>query len=258
MIEVYSPEELEKFILSHIKSGRWHLVLQFIAGLLGKEIKMFKKDRYKDCVLTFAKSFELTSKQGVFHCTENYTSLLIMKCLREVEDEEIVEEACKTTGMNDMIGLRYGYGPVTLTLSDWSAVFAVCKRMKNLKKLDLVGADLSGEYYLEVLRLLEEKCLEELSLGRPLSSTKINIFKTLMASKCSLNHEHSKLIKSYISGHDVIDEILSTMCEFFRNGHAIYLKVLRLNGCQISLHELSILCEVLDNALCPELTVDFR
>ena len=253
VIEVCSPEELEKFIFSHIKSGRWHLVLQFVAGLLGKEIKIFKKDRYKDCVLAFAKSFELTSEDGVFDVTENYTSLLIMKCLREAEDEEIVEEACETTGMNDMVGLRYGYGPVKLTLSDWSAVFAVCKCMKNFKKLDLVGADLSREYYLEVLRLLEEKCLEELSVGRPHSSTKIDIFKTLMDSKCSLNHEHSKLIKLRISGHDVIDEILSTMCEFFRNGHAICLKVLRLNGCQISSHELSILCEVFDNALCPEL-----
>ena len=265
VIEMFSPEEIKKFIFSHIKSSKWHLVLQFIAGLLGKEMKMFQKDRYKDCVLAFAKSFELTLAHGVFDVAENYTSLLIIKCLREVEDEEIVKEACETTTINDIVDLRYGYGPVTLTSSDWSAVFLVCKHMKNLKKLDLNEAHdlseksgflrgLSEESYLEVLRLLEQRCVEELLLPGPPSGTTGNIFKTLMESKCSLNHEHSKLIKLDIFGHDVTDEILSTMCEFFRNGHAICLKELRLVGCEISSRKLSIFCEVLNNKLCPELT----
>ena len=196
VIEKFSPEEIKKFIFCHIKSSKWHLVLQFIAGLLGKEIKMFQKDRYKDCVLAFAKSFELTSEDGVFDVRKNYASLLIMKCLREVEDEEIVKEACETTAVNDIVDLRYGHGSVTLTSSDWSAVFLVCKHMKNLKKLDLGHlAELSEESYLEFLRLLEQRCVEELSLRIPTSGTTGNIFKTLMESKCSLNHEHSKLIK---------------------------------------------------------------
>ena len=54
--------------------------------------------------------------------------------------------------------------------------------------------------------------------------------------------------------HDVTGEILSTMCEFFRNGHAICLKELSLFYCKISSRKLSIFCEVLDNKLCPELT----
>ena len=255
VIETFSPEEMEEFVFSHIKSSKWHLVLQFIAGLLGKEIKMFQKDRYKDCVLAFAKSFELTSEDGVFDVKENYTSLLIMKCLREVEDEEIVKEVCETTAISDIVSLRYGVGPVTLTSSDWSAVSLVCKHMKNLKKLDLdLDDNLSEEIYLEVLRLLEQRCVEELRLWGARFVTTGNIFKTLMESKRSLNHEHSKLIKLDISRHDVTDEILSTMCEFFRNGHAICLKELSLCDCGISSRKLSIFCEVLDNKLCPELT----
>ena len=255
VIEMFNPEEIKEFIFSHIKSSKWHLVLQFIAGLLGKEIKIFQKDRYKDCVLAFAKSFRLTSEDGEFHVTKNYTSLLIMKCLREVEEEEIVKEACETTAINDIVGLRYGDGPVRLTSSDWSAVLFVCKHMKNLKKLDLGYLyGLSEESYLEILRLLEQRCVEELTLYRPRSVTTRNIFKTLMESKCSLNHEHSKLIKLDISRHNVTDEILWTMCEFFRNGHAICLKELSLFDCEISSRELSIFCEVLDNKLCPELT----
>ena len=255
VIEKFSPEEIKEFVFFHIHCSKWHLVLQFIAGLLGKEIKMFQKDRYKDCVFAFAKSFELTSEDDEFDVTKNYTSLLIMKCLREVEDEEIVKEACETTAINDIVDLRRGRGPVTLTSSGWSAVFYVCKHMKNLKKLDLGYLyDLSEESYLEVLRLLEQRCVEELTLCRPRFVTTGNIFKTLMESKCSLNHEHSKLIKLYIYFHDVTDEILSTMREFFRNGHAICLKELGLVHCKISSCKLSIFCEVLDNKLCSELT----
>ena len=256
VIESFHPEGIKEFISSHLNSGKWHLVLQFIAGLLGKQIKMLKKDRceVKDCVLAFAESFECTSADGVFDVHESYTSLLIMKCLREVEDEEIVKETCETTAMNDIVGLREGGGPVKLSSGDWSAVFLVCKHMKNLKKLKLLQTELSEECYLALLRLLEQRCIEELRLYGSPSGTKGNIFKSLMKSKCSLNHEHSKLVGLFLLHHDVTDEILSAMCEFFRNGHGICLKTLILVKCKISSHELSIFCQVLDDKLCPHLT----
>ena len=256
VIESFHSEEIKEFISSHINSGKWHLVLQFIAGLLGKEIKMLKKDRreVKDCVLAFAESFEFTSEDGVFFVNDNYTLLLIMKCLREVEDEEIVKEACETTAINDIVCLAVGSGPVELSSGDWSAVFLVCKHMKNLKKLNLGITKLSEECYLALLRLLEQRCIEELVLGRSSSGTKGNIFKSLMESKCSLNHKHSKLVKLFLSYHDVTGEILSAMCEFFRNGHGICLKGLTLCRCEISSHQLSIFCQVLDDKLCPHLT----
>ena len=256
VIESFHSEEIKKFISSHINSGKWHLVLQFIAGLLGKEIKTLKKDRceVKDCVLAFAESFELKSEDGVFCVCESYTSLLIMKCLREVEDEEIVKEACKTTAINDIVVLAEGSGPVKVSSGDWSAVFWVCKHMKNLKKLNLWPTEWSEECYLAVLRLLEQRCIEKLELYGSPSDTKGNIFKSLMESKCLLNHEHSKLVKLFLFNHDVTDEILSAMCEFFRNGHGICLKELILVKCKISSHELSIFCQVLDDKLCPHLT----
>ena len=257
VIESFHSEEIKEFISSHVNSGKWHLVLQFIAGLLGKEIKMLKKDRceVKDCVLAFAESFECTSEDGVFDVHESYTLLLIMKCLREVGDEEIVKDVCKTTAINDIVVLAGSGSSVKLSSSDWSAVFLVCKHMKNLKKLNLrVTVKLSEECYLAVSRLLEQRCVEELVLGRSPSGTKGNIFRSLMASKCSLNHEHSKLVKLFLSYHDVTDEILSAMCEFFRNGHGICLRELTLLSCKISSHQLSIFCQVLDDKLCPHLT----
>jgi hypothetical protein len=55
--ETFAPPEIKKFISDHVKSGNWHLVLQFIAGLLGKNIKNFDEE-YKDCVFAFAECFK--------------------------------------------------------------------------------------------------------------------------------------------------------------------------------------------------------
>ena len=59
--------------------------------------------------------------------------------------------------------------------------------------------------------------IEKLSLRGPPSGTTGNISKSLMESRCSLNHEHSKLIKLNISRHIVADEILLSLYEFFKN-----------------------------------------
>ena len=63
------------------------LVLQF-AGLLSK------KNDYKDCVLALAESF--VSNDGILDVADN-SLLFLMKCFREVDDEDIVKEACETT-----------------------------------------------------------------------------------------------------------------------------------------------------------------
>ena len=44
------------------------------------------------------------------------------------------------------------------------------------------------------------------------------------------------------------------MCELFRNGHGICLKELSLCRCEISSHQISIFCKVLEDKLCPHLT----
>ena len=37
IIETKEPEDIKKFISPHVKDGKWHLVLQFLAGLLGRK-----------------------------------------------------------------------------------------------------------------------------------------------------------------------------------------------------------------------------
>ena len=274
--ETFTREEIKEFITSHIESGKWHLVLQFIAGLLGK------KNDYKGCVLAFAESFIV--KDGTLDLRDNPLPLLVLKCLREADDEDIAKEACETTAMNDVVSLRrtdsskfsdlckhvgFKKHQLDLTSSDWAAVTFVCKHMKKLTRIDFDLPSIVKECYLEVFKFLQQRCIKQLTLRTFYTSTrKFNflvkdrdkniaakdLFKALVESKCALKHEHSKLTELNIDGIDVTEESSSTMCELFKNGHASCLEKLMLPFCNITSRGVSILCEVLDNTLCPELT----
>jgi hypothetical protein len=251
--ETFTTENIKKFIFSHIKSDKWRLVLQFVAGLLGK------KNCYKDCVLAFTKG--VIVRDGILDLTDNPLPLFVLKCLREADDEDIAKEACEITAMNDVVSLiRTGNSELHLTSSDWAAVTFVCKHMKKLTRLDLRLHNSSQECYLLVNELLRERCIKELVLAGSFNGVEVErLCKTLMESKCALKHEHSKLTELNIRHlYETDKRCISIMCDFFKDGHASCLEKLVLRGHGRTSFARSILCEVFDNQLCSELTcLDF-
>ncbi|XP_028413144.1 NACHT, LRR and PYD domains-containing protein 3-like [Dendronephthya gigantea] len=267
--ETQSPEEIKNFICSNVKDGKWHLVLQFIAGILGQKKKTCGKkyQRFKDCVLAFAESFRVDEGELAFGA--DYVSLFVMKCFREAGDEDIVKEACERTAIN--VG-RLSYDPRHddnhfLSSSEWAAVIFVCKCIKELKVIEIVAPDWSEECYREFCVLLQQRCIKELVLVRPsmLMGDRIFsyfislfpgglLFKALKNLKCTLDHEHSKLTKLNVRGLFTEGENLSMIVEFFEHGHASCLKTFGLGKCRLTLKEISEICKLLVKKLCPELT----
>jgi hypothetical protein len=239
--ETFAPAEIKKFISDHVESGRWHLVLQFIAGLLGKRIKDFDRE-YKDCVFAFAESFKVTSDA----IEVKYHEVFIMKCLREADDEEITKEVCETTAINDLVELHagefYNFSP-----SDWAAVTFVCKHMTKLANLTLLQFPV--DCCPEVLGLLRKRCLNKLEIEGVSHS---EVFSALMELNCKLDHKHTKLTSLTVKISPQFR--LPTMRNFIENGHASQLEQLTLPSNEIDSHQISKLCEVLNNGHCPNLT----
>ena len=134
VMTTFSPEKIKAFILVHVANYKWHLVLQFIAGLLGKKIEMFQTEQYKKCVLAFGESLKVTNASVILLSVYN---VFIVKYLREVDNEEIVKYICETTCFNDVTSLRFDDSYVLLSASDMAAVIFVSKQLKNLTRLDL-------------------------------------------------------------------------------------------------------------------------
>jgi hypothetical protein len=250
--ETRAPPEIKKFISDHVKSGKWHLVLQFIAGLLGKKIKDFDKE-YKDCVFAFAESFKVIN--GIIEV--GYHEVFTMKCLREADNEEITKEICETTAINDTVQLHTAAGFYDLSPSEWVAVTYICKHMKRLANLRLSG--FAANCLPQVLGLLRKRCLNKLGMFSPEKSAIPGAidqtFSALMELNCTFDHEHTKLTTLTLRDMSMTEAGLPIMCKFFENGHASQLKQLNLlNIDGILSHEISKLCEVLNNRHCPNLT----
>jgi GTPase SAR1 family protein len=238
------PVDIKKFISDHVGSGRWHLVLQFIAGFLGKKIKMFE---YKDCVSAFADTLEVTHGEIKL----NHNHVFAMTCLMEVDNGKIVEEVCETTALNDVVMLdcaNYRASP-----SQMAVVSFVCKHMKNLAslKFNMTNAG-SGQ---EVLELLQKRCIKQLELNE--LNERVSWERVLSAFiklNCTLNHEHTKLTSLKLRRFSITTEELSNVCMFFENGHASHLEILDLQYIG-GLFWISKLCEALNkNDNCTKLT----
>ena len=249
--ETFAPPEIKKFISDHLKSGKWHLVLQFIAGLLGKKIKNFDRE-YKDCVFAFAESFEVTNGGIEVH----YHEVFMMKSLREVDDEELTKEVCEATAINDSVELLTHPRFCNLSPSDWAAVTFVCKHVKKLANLKLI--ELPADCLPEVLGLLRKRCLGQLEMYEKndhiVADGIEQVFSALMELNCTFDHEHTELNSLKLRRFRITETSLPIMCKFFENEHASQLEQLTLSSSGIDSHQISKLCEVLNNGHCPNLT----
>ena len=249
--ETFSPREIETFISDHVtgdyfRQSKWHLVLQFIAGLLRKKMKMFDC-KYRDCILTFAKGFEVSKGEIRMTCDQ----VSIMKYLKEVEDANIVKYVCERNVIKDAVKL------ITVTYYnmssiDWDAVTFVCQHLNSLTRFVLNGRNL--DCFEEMLNFLKGRCTYELIFSRIDKNMDINagrVFMTLMNSKCTLKHEHVNLTVLGLRGFT--NEGLTNIFQLFGHPRASHLAILNLTHDKISSKEISKLCEVLDDQHLPEL-----
>ena len=241
--ETFAPAELKKFISDHVRSGKWHLVLQFIAGLLGKEIKVQKE--YKECLLAFAESIDV--HHGKIWVEEKNHNAFVMKCLREVDSEDIVKDVFETTETSSEVNLSIDN---SLSPDECAAITFSVQMMKNV--VNVVCFNLTKALFEEVLKFLQRRCVNSLNLAWSIQFCyepgRIWGTQSLATTVCRINHEHSKLTTLTLTNVD-----LSSLFKYLETGNLNQLEGLTLRGCNIGLHQIKILCDVFNNGHCTEL-----
>ncbi len=224
--ETLSPADIKKFISNHLRIHQWHLVLQFIAGLLGKKMTM-SDSKYKDCVMVFAEGFDKT------HDTMrlNYNQVFVMKCLREGGHEGIAKDVCETTGIKDVVALCTGTD--NISPSDWEAVTFVCKHMENFSSFNL---SIRSDCLKEILKLLQIRCIDQLTLNlspRSSGAEVERVFGALM-DKCTVNHTHHVNLTSLKLFNFVLSSTgISKLCKALDSEHFVELTSLDLSCSKI-------------------------
>ena len=251
--ETFPFANIKTFISDHIKLPKWHLVLQFISGLLRTKMEDSPEET-KDCISAFVESLEVVTDEETSACVFlKHHEVLVMKCLAEVNNETLVEDVCKTTVLNDVVELR-DYYTVELLSNEWASVVAVCKHMN---KLAILYLEWGNEDSFAIIReLLQKRCMKKIKLNPKYSFQKTNmggVFSALTEVNCTLKHRHTctKLASLDIRVFSQTDHDLHIMRTFFVNGHGSHLKKLDLS-CNTFCHLPEVL-KMLNSEYCPKL-----
>ena len=238
VIKTKSPKEIEHFIATHIENSTWHLVLQFIAGLLGENVSL-PGSNYHGCVVAFTKGLTLENED--FGKTVYLTSNTVhaMKCLREIDDENVVQEVCAKTDLNTVTTIGAQKWQNVLCVNEWAVVTLFCKHLKNVKHFELRCSIANDSCLMELANLLKQTCLEHLLLITDYYHYSPSAHKPLISalndSKCALNHEHRNLKSLVISlGIFTRKDFLIDVCSLMPNCHMRHLRYLDLQSNNIS------------------------
>ncbi|XP_028400901.1 ribonuclease inhibitor-like [Dendronephthya gigantea] len=250
IVETKTPEELKEFITSHFKHGRWHLVLQFLAGVLGVKIRKSDDFRlYRSCVLSFKKYLAI---EGTTYNIE--ANILVMKCLREAQDEDVAKEIAANSALKDVTEIWCSGCVIRrLSPSDVAAMTFICKHLNFLNCLSIAGV--SRACVMEAFKLLHGRCLKSLSVRDcNLHDMGVRRCATALTSECQLNHSHSKLTKLCLSHNSISDAGVAYLNEFPQNSHKVCLEDLDLSINHITSCGIPTLLEFLSVEVCNQLT----
>ena len=248
--ETRTADEIEEFISTHIKDCKWYLVLQFLAGLLGEKMKMSDSD-YQHCVFAFVTC--LASHDGKIEL-DSYDNVFVMKCLREVDDEDIVKKACGKTDLNLVTRIEHFSLSNSLLPSEWEATIYVCKHLRNLVHVELTGK-FSEDILRKIVKLLKERCFRTLKFINVKCSdmTHYQLVSALTNSKCTVKHEHAELSHLELTSN-ITDADVPAICAFLKNAHGNHLQELILRDNKLTSSGISKLCKVLADIPCRDLT----
>ena len=238
VVEWKNSEKICKFISSNVENGQWHLVIQFVAGLLEDQMK---DASYKKNVTSCLKGF--------INSRVNNLQILMMKCLNELKDDDIIKEIAGHEVSKSKDILLYDMG---ITPADCSAVANFIKHTNLSSTLNIGGNPLGESGCLELSKLLQERCFDSLLVDRCLVNDVglKSLIRATQETTCKKNHRHFKLTKISLSGNDnITDDGLSFLCEFLKDKHC-NLTQLDLSVNTITDNGVSLLCDALKDEHC--------
>ncbi|CAB3990142.1 NACHT, LRR and PYD domains-containing 14-like [Paramuricea clavata] len=147
-------DNVEQFLATNIKNPKWHLVIQFVAGLIGdsiKEVKMADRGVTSDesksqkFVADIQKRFEEWAfLLGSAESNKNEIALLGIKCLYELQDVDImksVSRKCLAKGDGELHLMSLDIAPVNS-----APLFEFIGNRKNLERLQFYDCTIQGKY----------------------------------------------------------------------------------------------------------------
>ena len=231
------PSDLSDFITSNASDPKWHMVIQFVAGLLrGQENEVINS--FISLLHDSLKEAGPQTKQKI---------LLMIKCLLEYNNETVVEKAASELQRNSKFSNRIDLSFCQVTPVDCVAIAFFIKHLHELNELNLGYNNITDEgvFHLhDVLKYANCK-LTELNL----EGNRIITDKGLLHLCDSLKDANCKLAGLNLVGIDVTDQGVSHLCDALKDVNC-KLAELSFVSEEIKDQGVSHLCDALKGANC--------
>ncbi len=233
------PSDLSAFIISNISDPKWHLVIQFVAGLLrcqeNEAVNSFVR-LLCDC-FTEGPSLIDETKQKI---------LLLMKCLHEHNNESIVKKAASELQKNYKFKNRIILSDCQVTPADCTAIVYFIKHLHELTELDLSYNSVKDEGLLPLCDSLKDvNCkLTNLNLaGNNITDQGVSHLRD------ALKDEKCKLTNLKLGTNSITDHGVSHLCDALKDENCKLIK-LNLFHNKITDQGVSRLCDALKDVNC--------
>ena len=238
-----APNELKEFITSNAEDPKWHLVIQFVAGLL--------RGQQNDAVSSFVKCLQ---DSLLLNPHNKRKALLMMKCLYEYNDDATVKSAASQLQRNGCFRNSFELWNCQITAVDCTAIVYFLRNIEQVNYSLYLGANSLGEGGCkELAKLLIEGGPVKLHLRKNKITDQglISVIRAISADKC-------KVQKLSLGLNDLISpDALILLCESLKTKGCKLTRLL-LGGLQITEHVLSHLCESLEHANCKITSLRFN
>ena len=230
------PRELSDFIRSNTSDPKWHMVLQFVAGLL--------RSKESEAVNTFISILcDSLTEDGPQSKT---TALLMMKCLHEYNNEATVEKAASELQKSSKFDNKINLSGCQVTPVDCAAIVYIIKHLQDITQLELAGNNVKDQGVLHLCDALKDEHCKLAHLGLFGNSITDQGLSHLYDA---LKDEHCKLTQLDLACNSITDQGVSHLCDALKDEHC-KLTQLDLGLNSITDKGVSHLCDALKDEHC--------
>ena len=133
------PSDVSDFITSNVPDPKWHLVIQFVAGLLGGQ-----GHESINCYISLLCDI-LTEELPMKTNETKQKSLLLIKCLHECNNETILEKVASKLQENSKFGNRLDLSGTQVTPADCTSIAHFLTHLQEPSVLDLSDNNVADE-----------------------------------------------------------------------------------------------------------------
>ena len=231
-------DELKIFIASNAEDPKWHLVIQFVAGLL--------HGQKTEAITSFVSCLHDSLLSNSPSRTTRGVALLMMKCLYEYNDDATVKRAASMLKHNRDFNGTIQLWKCHVTPVDCTAIVYFLKHIEPLEySLELSINSLGDGGCKELSKLLKEGGPVKLVIpeNKIADQGLISLIGAINTDSCKLRKLNLTLNNS------ITPEALALLCQSLKD-RSCKLTLLNLGGLQLTDHVLSQLCESLQHVNC--------